>query len=208
MAQDKDLEIVGATVDKQIYDRFVTYVEEKHAKKRGVLGMELERAMRRHMDRPEDEDVLTKISEDLGEIKEAVGAHGDGGKATARVESRTHTQTEQDAYTYEDPGGEERDAPTKPGAKAATQDKVSYLLETFVSKNGDGTEGEFILPDDVDAHISENYDFGDRTVRKYRDKLIERLKKEYVVGKHPQNDKIVCFAEDEDAVRNWTKERE
>jgi hypothetical protein len=149
--------------------------------------------------------MLEDLSKNIADIREAIGVEADGAETLqAPVESCTHTQTDEHTYTSE---SNEDPEPTKPGAKAATQDKLNYLVETFVSKDGDEGEGEFIFPGDLEAHISENYDFEDRTLRKYRQKFLDRLKEEYAVGKHPQNETILYYAETEEAVRAWIDER-
>jgi hypothetical protein len=45
---------IGVRVDKQTYEKFVDYVEDKYGRKEGILAVELEKALRRRMNTPEE----------------------------------------------------------------------------------------------------------------------------------------------------------
>lgn len=78
---------IGAMVDESVYNNFVRFVEEKRGQKRGVLGTELENALKEYM----DEDIATSSdvsNEDiLDELRELRAAYENN-------PPRTHTQNE------------------------------------------------------------------------------------------------------------------
>jgi hypothetical protein len=170
---------IGVKVDSAVYDRFVNFVEEKHGTRRGVLGMELEKAMRNRMDSRNEDDLLREISEDVKRIKDTA-VEADGGSPA--LEARTHTQE----HTREDKNNERE----KPPSKAPTGKKVEFLFETFVND-----EGEFDRRQ-IEKHITQYYDFGDRTVEKYAEKVVERIADEFEVYQHPKNKSIYAYGKD------------
>jgi len=183
---------IGAEVKRSTYKQFVNFVEEKHGKRRGVLSMELERAMRRHMNSPDDADLLQGIRADIDQIKEQVVVETDGAIAgSPRSGGRTHTQTDEDTNTDEDSNDNEQQN-ERPPPKSSTGKKVDYLYETFIDGRGEGTFATV----DVRQHVTETYNFGDRTVKKYVKRLIERIKQEFDLYGHPRNGDVYAFGMD------------
>lgn len=176
---------IGVQVDKTLYQRFVQYVQEKHGKKRGVLGAELEKAMRKHMRGRGQTEISERVEQDLQEIKMELGiaTTQDGGVTPARSEpAHTHTNSicknegETDDENGVD-GHDFEDAPTEvPGRKAPYSKKAAYIFERL------GEDGIIVNLNVLHTIIDDAWGFGDRATEnliqtvltKYNAKMVRR----------------------------------
>ena len=157
MGSDNNRTKIGPKVDERVYERFVNHVEEKHGMTRGVLGMEVENALRRYMEVPEDERVLSKVSRDLDVIKDAVGAEADGGRVVADEadpagSDAAHTHTES-VCTNDD-----IDTDEVPHKKASKADKADYIFDAVTVD----VDGLVVNANVFRKKISDTWGFGDR----------------------------------------------
>lgn len=198
----------GAEVSKDSYERFKEMVENKHGAIRGNLGKELERAMENHMSEERGPDRLERIESDLAHIKRVVAeSEADGGDVldptpTPSEPDRTHTHAER--HTSDTNTDDERTSAStpveKPAPNAPRAKKVEYLLDTFRSKFGtesDGLDHTAVHPAAVGKLIRREFEFGDRTVEDYRERVIDALREEVELVDHPDpdDDRLVGVAE-------------
>ena len=76
----------GGRVDEQVYEKFKQFVRDRHGTTRGVLGEELEKAMRQRMNAERGNDQLTRIENDVATIKAQLAEiEADGGETVSRT---------------------------------------------------------------------------------------------------------------------------
>lgn len=167
---------IGVRVDEDVYERFVSFVEDTHGRTHGVIGSELESALLNYMNGDEG-DALRRIEEDVSSInagvadlvqridrieRQAEGVEADGGGGTlSNARTHTHTTDVDEDDTFDEP----------PGPKAPKSTKVEYLFD------------DFDLPADamvtrvaaIRKKIDKTWSFGDRAT----EDLVERFFDKY-----------------------------
>ena len=167
---------IGPKVDAELWAEFREDVEDRKGQTRGVLGNELENAIRNYLYYGEDRTLTEQFAEfnqRLERVEGAVGAaEADGGAVSEDV----HTHTER----------------TKPGEKATRSKKVAYLIDQKYDR-----EGGSVTPDTIKADVKDVYGFGDRTAPKYVQPVIDALDAKW----HPNNPDLLVWGEMERRVK-------
>jgi hypothetical protein len=165
---------IGPSVDATLWKRFREDVKERHGRVRGVLGKELETALRQHLS---DDATPTerRLEQRLIRIEDELGTSAADGGVSVSEADNTHTHVT-DADT--DTGRIE-----KPDPKAPRDDKVQYLAQcTLRHYYGDDTDRrdfgeeftklpEWIIPD----IIKDEYGFRSDTAKSYVSDVRDRL---------------------------------
>lgn len=231
----------GGRVDRRTYEDFKQFVRDRHGTTRGVLGEELENAMRKHMSNERGDDQLTRIESDVASVKAMLAAsEADGGELVpvtshepsgpcptpsdsqnthARLDSQaTHTahepsepvvpeadradptetdadesdeQADEDAEQNENVPALDREAldldipADRPAPNSATERKVAYLAGVVL----DSFDTGYVGVSDLRKNIRAEYEFGDRTVEKYVERLVNRLD----MKRHPENYGLLVY---------------
>jgi hypothetical protein len=154
-------------VDSVLWDEFVDWVEERHGSVRGVLGEELEIAIRQRMD-TDDREVeaadIHRIDARLERIEQAVDvAQSDGGVDSRSADTHTHTESV-------DPGD-------KPHSKAAKERKIRWIGAKFTEKYGssDGQAPVTVPKAKITDFVVEAYAFDGDLCEDYVDRVIDHL---------------------------------
>lgn len=209
---------IGPRVDEAVYEQFVNEVEERFGRTHGVVGRELERAMLEYIDSSHEDPQLNRIESDIAtlsanmaDLADAVEAPvADGGATTlSNAVSNTHTSSSgtedpphvRDTSADED-GGHDRDDTDDPEPSpvrerplheheadefSTTADRTDYL-ESVVRANH---ENEQATREDLVEVVRDEYGFGDRTIEKYTDRLVDRLEAE----PHPAHGKFLVWGD-------------
>jgi len=175
---------IGPKVDAELWAEFREDVEQRKGQTRGVLGNELENAIRNYLYYGEDRTLTEQFSEfnqRLQRVEGAVGAaESDGGTPSDAV----HTHTPQ----------------SKPGEKSSRSKKVAYLIDQKYDRDGGS-----VTPDTIEADVKDVYGFGDRTAPKYVQPVIDALD----AKRHPNNPNVVVWGDVEARIReNIDKEND
>lgn len=175
---------IGVRVDEDVYERFVSFVEDTHGRTHGVIGNELERALRQYMESTEGGDPVTRIEDDVASInasvadlvqridrieRKAEGVEADGrGGTLSNTASHTHTPTAEPERATT-PVVDEDDTDDVPNAKAPKSEKAAYV---FASLDVDGI---VLHPNVLRTKIDKTWSFGERAT----DDLVERIFERY-----------------------------
>ena len=165
-------EKIGPRVDAQLWQQFREDVQERKGQTRGVIGDELENAIREYL-RDDDRPVDRRIEKRIARIEEAVGAAPtDGGVDTFDRDEHTHAPSRLNVTE-------------KPSANAATDKKVAYLAKTIRDEHS----GEFKeIPRRVLVEtVKDEYAFRSDTAKRY----VERLVDHFDLYDHPKVDGIL-----------------
>jgi hypothetical protein len=166
---------IGPTVDSHLWERFREDVRARHGQVRGVLGDELENAIREYLQdgpSPSEQEIIDR----LARIERTVGTAGtDGGADTSNAGGHTHAPSR-------------LDSPDKPAANAATDKKVAYLAECVLDEVVPSSRALEQVPRDtlVDV-VKAEYGFRSDTARRYVDRLVEW----FDLREHPSADGIL-----------------
>lgn len=164
---------VGVRVDADLWKRFKQNVKERKGQTRGVLGDELENAIR-HYIRDDTNPTMRQMNERLARIEMAIGTSpADGGTDTFDGEPHTHAPSRVEAAADE-----------KPAANAATEKKIRYLAEQVAG----GGEVQQLTRSDLRDVVKDEYGFRADTARRYVDELIDY----FDLREHPKNDAVLC----------------
>jgi len=178
-------EKIGVRVDADVWDAFREDVEARKGQKRGVLGDEVERALRQYMsdDTAADvEDRLRRIERDVSRIADAEGVAGtDGGTDALGAPGHTHAPSRVTDAT------EERPAPN-----AATDEKVAYLAARLRERVGN-SDGEIreAPADALREVVKDEYSFRSDTAKRY----VDRLEEFFGLVDHPEADPLLVTPE-------------
>lgn len=151
---------IGVEVDAEVWQRFRQDVQDRHGKVRGVLGDEVETALRERL----GEEMMPEIKQlrdQLSRIERSVGAAAtDGGTDTSGGSSYTHAPSRLDVTE-------------KPPAPAATEKKVAYLAQEINDDHGGGFDEvhRSVLRDAV----NDEYGFRRDTAKRYVERLIDHF---------------------------------
>ena len=167
---------IGPKVDAELWAEFREDVEDRKGQTRGVLGNELENAIRNYLYYGEDRTLTEQFAEFNQRLERVEGAVGAAETDGGTVSDPVHTHTEH----------------TKPGEKATRSKKVAYLIDQKYDR-----EGGSLTPDRIKADVKDVYGFGDRTASKYVQPVIDALD----AKRHPNNPKLVVWGEVEEQIR-------
>jgi len=156
-----DRQKVGVYVDAELWERFRDNVEERKGQVRGVLGDEVENALREYL-RTDSTPTEERIEKRLARIEQAVGAAGTDGGTDTRSAADTHTR--------------EPSVTEKPPANAATEKKIAYLAHRFREANDfDPSEAAMVPRRMLRELVKDEYGFRRDTARRYVGELIDRF---------------------------------
>jgi len=168
---------IGPAVDADLWQRFRDDVESRKGQVRGVLGDELENAIREHLNdnpSPEQKEInarLTRIESKLG-VTEA-----DGGVDTSDAQSHTHAPSRVESATEE-----------KPPANAASEKKVRYLAESLIEQEvPNSREIEQIPKATLREVVKDEYGFRSDTAQRY----VDELRDWFNLVQHPNIEKLL-----------------
>jgi len=179
----------GAEVPKETYEKFKTFVKNRHGTLRGNLGSALDRAMQDYMKTRDGAGPAERIEQDLAtvnrnvaenrellrELAQAVeGVEADGGAYTLSTAETTHTHRSEPKRTRPDTTADEsddgNDAPDEPPhPKASRSSKAAWLAAQYE----DATE--IHREQDLAAEVSQVYSFGDDAAEALVEAAVERL---------------------------------
>ena len=186
-----DRKKVGVRVDGSLWERFRQDVENRKGQTRGVLGDELENAIREYL---HDESTPTerRIEKRIERIERAVGAAPtDGGLDTLDEPRHTHTPSR-------------LQVDSKPSANAATEKKVAYLAECVLDKEVPNTREMTMVPRArIIEVVKDEYGFRSDTAQRYVDQLVEY----FDLFEHPQNDSVLVSKEKRDELIEAEREQ-
>lgn len=168
---------VGVRVDSALWERFRENVKERKGQTRGVLGDELENAIREYL-RDDSTPTEKRMEKRLARIEKAVGAATpDGGTETLPEPSHTHAPSRISAAVEE-----------KPSANAATEKKVAYLAECVLDAEVPNSRELVTVPREklIDV-VKDEYGFRSDTAKRY----VERLVEYFDLREHPRADGIL-----------------
>jgi len=194
---------IGVRVDKQKWQQFRNYVQERHGRTRGVLGSELESAMQQRMSGEYPNDQLSRIENDVATLKAIVAeVEADGGESVAMLSEQDSTHTHRNGTSKEPSENvaySSKDGSDTPGTKAESSGGESGDSVTKGKPHPKSTRGEkvewlanqFELGDDAQLHrrvvkkkIEDAYSFKGDTV----DELAELVIDELDLFEHPNVD--------------------
>jgi len=161
---------IGVRVDDDVWQEFVNHVESEKGQKRGVLGDELENAIRNYIHFGTDKtlpEVMAEFNERLYRVEDAMGTvPSDGGAPTFGVQSHTHAPTKQTT-----------DAPTeKPAANAATEKKVQWLESEVLDMEVPQSRGlQQVARAGIVELVKDRYGFRSDTAKRYVGELVEHF---------------------------------
>jgi len=157
-----DREKVGVRVDAELWQEFRENVKERKGSVRGVLGDELDNAIRQYI-RGGGDPELRRANKKLTRIENYFGiADADGGVDISEPSEHTHAPR---------PTPDE-----KPAASAATEKKVAWLSAAFVSEYGgtDGSPPDQIPKAKIREFVKDAYGFRKDTAKRYVNAVIDR----------------------------------
>jgi hypothetical protein len=162
-----DRKQIGPRLDSVLWDEFVDWVEERHGSVRGVLGEELEIAIRQRMD-TDDREVeaadIHRIDARLERIEQAVDvAQSDGGVDSRSGDPHTHTKC--------------ADPHEKPHAKAPRENKIRWLASRVYEEYDcdAGTPPRMLPKSEIVDLVVEKYSFGSEVCEEHVDGVIDYL---------------------------------
>jgi hypothetical protein len=155
---------IGAKVDADVYDEFVEFVQEKRGQKRGVLGGEIENALKEYMT-----DGLTAESESDGVTNEDLLEEIRGVTPSSLPDETGDTHTHRDDANGDVTGVSDttdnssektnsKGTEEKPHAKAPRSAKVSWLVSRT------DLRGQVPLVA-IENHVKEHYPLREDTVK-------------------------------------------
>jgi len=172
---------IGPNVDRDLWEQFRKDVQERKGQVRGVLGDELENALRQYLSENNEltsDERYQRIEAKLGRIENHVGvATSDGGAALQTDETHTHAPSRVEAATE-----------SKPPANSATEKKVAYLAESLIDQEVPNTREIKSIPEAaiIDL-VKDEYGFRPDTAKRYVDEVAEQLS----LRDHPVADGIL-----------------
>jgi len=183
----------GATIPKHLWQKFREDVKRRHGKVRGVLGDELETALRNHLDeqdrRVEASDIQ-RIDARLQRIESQLNtAQADGGDTLSAPAGHTHTDLTPPVE--------------KPHPNAPTETKVRWLAAKVIDEYGvGGGEMASQIPEsNLREVVTEHYSFQDD--ERY-DKYVSELIDHFGYVSHPTADHLlVTPAEYDELTDQW-----
>jgi len=176
---------IGPKIDGELWRRFREDVKARKGQTRGVLGDELENAIRQYLAADQDsetDDRLRRIEHTLSRIADAEGVAGtDGGTDALGAPGHTHAPSRVTDAT------EERPAPN-----AATDEKVAYLAARLRERVGN-SDGEIreAPADALREVVKDEYSFRADTAKRY----VDRLEEYFGLVDHPEANPLLVTPE-------------
>lgn len=166
---------IGVEVDAEVWQRYREWVENKHGKTRGVLGDEVENALRQQIGE-EITPGIARLEKRLARIETEVGATAaDGGADTFEEGEHTHAPSRLDTTD-------------KPPANSATEKKVAYLAECVLDEEVPHERELDMVPEEVLVEtVKDEYGFRSDTAKRYVGELIDYFE----LVDHPCNDALL-----------------
>jgi len=166
---------IGVEVDAEVWQRYREWVDSKHGKTRGVLGDEVENALRQQIGE-EITPGIGRLEKRLARIENEIGAAAtDGGAATDDDAAYTHAPSR-------------LNIDEKPPANAATEKKVAYLAECILDQEVPETRSLTSIPrKSLTGVVKDEYGFRSDTAKRYVEQLVEH----FDLREHPDNDMIL-----------------
>jgi len=168
---------IGPAVDADLWRRFREDVKARKGQVRGVLGDELETAIRQYL-RDEPSPTEQRIDARLARLEDAIGVtSADGGTDTRDAAGHTHAPSRIDDAREE-----------KPGANAATEKKVVYLAERVLEQEvPQSREIQQVARDRLREVVKDEYGFRRDTAKRYVAELVDH----FDLHEHPYADGIL-----------------
>jgi len=184
---------VGVRVDESLWNEFRENVKSRKGQTRGVLGDELENAIREYI-RDDAQPIQRRINSRLSRIERELGvAEADGGSDT--FDGTEHTRT---------PSRIEAAAGSKPSANAATEKKVHYLAECVTDEIAPNSREFKQVPESTLRDIvKDEYGFRSDTARRY----VDELKSHFDLVAHPDVDGILVTEAERQSIREQKREQ-
>lgn len=157
---------IGPSIDEDLWREFRENVEERKGKVRGVLGDELENAIRSYIrhgtDKPAKEQ-LSEVNARLQRIEGAVGTAATDGGVTSDDVSHTHAPSR-------------LDSPEKPSSNDSTDKKVAYLADCLTEERDIVADEPCMIPKRAIAElVKDEYGFRSDTAKRYVKHLIDHF---------------------------------
>lgn len=193
---------IGVRVDEDVYEEFRQFVESRHNRTHGVLGTELENAMRDRMSASSPTEPIQRIENDVATIKAMLAdAEADGGEVapTPVAPESTHTDDSMEPNANQDESGDKstsnsnsRDTDgTKadpngrqsepPHAKASRAEKAEWVVGELAD------EDRLHIEKDIRRTVAETWSFGEDATDALVDAVVGRLDRE----PHPNVDNLL-----------------
>jgi len=144
---------IGVEIDEQVWEQFRQDVKTRRGRVRGVLGNEVETALRKQMLATEGGDAIDHMKRIEDKLDTVIEAEADGSGGTV----------------VEAPSAPAPDSKPKPNA--TRHEKVRYLMDEM----GLDSSGGSIHREAVRNVIQEEYEFSDGTIDDYVEAIITRL---------------------------------
>lgn len=191
----------GGRIDRDVWERFTEWVEDKHGRTRGVTGKELEDALENHISGSNPTEPIHRIENDVATVKAQIArledavVDADGGEAVTpprpSSDVNTHTHTDDSSSQVADefdrlesghPSTDDQDAAdgddetvSKPGRKGSKSKKAAFVFDKM---SGDG--GIVVSPKAIEKIIDSEWAFGDRATSDIVDRIFAKYHAEAV----------------------------
>jgi hypothetical protein len=188
---------IGPAVDADLWRKFREDVKRRKGQVRGVLGDELETAIRQYLsDNPdvEDSERLRRIENAVARMQDQMDiVPADGGTDTSNAEPHTHAPSRIQSVIDE-----------KPAANAATEKKVAYLAHLVSEETGlDPDEPGMIPREKLSDLVKEEYGFRRDTAKRYVGELVDH----FGLKDHPAGHAQLVTAPKADEIRQDQREQ-
>lgn len=161
---------IGPSVDAELWEEFRENVRDRHGRVRGVLGKELETALRQHLS-DDASPTERRLEARLMRIEDALDVSSADGGCPVSEGEHTHTPAPAPAPAQE-PRVDSR--VEKPDPKAPRDDKVRYLAQCVIDDHCDTADGDIktIPRKSLVRIVRDEYGFRKDTAVGYVDELI------------------------------------
>lgn len=185
---------IGPRIDADLWERFRNDVQERKGQTRGVLGDELENAIRQYL-RDEPRPVEQEINRRLTRMEDAMGITPTDGGATPS-DAAGHTRA---------PSRVQSAADTKPEPNAATEKKVRYLVERVADETGiDADEAGMVPQKTIREIVKDEYGFRRDTAKRYVSEIID----EFGLVDHPGEYDLLVTQPKLEAIRDEQRDQQ
>ena len=177
---------IGPEVDERLWKEFRNTVKEEKGQVRGVLGDELENAIREYL-RDDSSPTERRLERRIARIEQAVGAAPtDGGTDIPERRPHTHAPTE---------------APTeRPAANTSTDKKIAWLARCVRENHGD--DFKEVTRNDLQEVVKDEYGFRRDTAKRYVENLIDH----FDLMTHPATDKVLVTEDRHEQIQENRRE--
>ena len=185
---------IGPRIDADLWERFRNDVQERKGQTRGVLGDELENAIRQYL-RDEARPMEQEINRRLTRMEDAMGiTPADGGTTPSEADGHTHAPSRVQAAADE-----------KPAANAATEKKVQYLAERVLDEVAPDSRALQEVPRSLLVEtVKDEYGFRSDTAKRYVDELVSH----FDLVPHPNTDAVLVTDERRASIRDTERDEQ